>query len=576
LHGILHLWGLDAAEPENQVERDVTASSLGLCMGMLHLVQSLVEMEGSRRPSLWQVTRHAVCVDGTEPLLSGLSQAPLWGMAQVIAAEHPELNCVRIDIDPGAGCAGPLLDEILHGHREDRIALRGDARYSAKLTPFRNQGAGGRGEEAGNENLPPCPLPPPIIRPDSAYLISGGLGGTGLLMARRLAALGAGQIILFGRGGKPADGSPASEAIRQLERSGTRIVVLQADVSQRGDVEAVLNSIRASGMPLKGIIHAAGVFADRMLTDHEEALFKTVFAAKVTGAWNLHELTQDIPLDFFVLFSSATAFVCSAGLGNYVAANAFLDALAHYRRHMGLPGLSIDWGPWTGTGMAEAVDKRRAEKSLNQWAAGGLDTLAPETALSVFHRLLGATDPQVIAMPMDWKRFFGQLPPTARPDFFDRISHREAAPGPKGENFFAKLTAAPADQWRNLLSAHIRSLVADVLGLDSAAAIDIRQGFFQMGMDSLTSMELRNRLQKEFARPLSATLIFKFPTVESLADHLHSTLVDPARDSIVESREKTIGRTGGGKQKMDMTDPDALSEKEAEALLIETLEKLGY
>ncbi|MFH0729431.1 MAG: SDR family NAD(P)-dependent oxidoreductase [Pseudomonadota bacterium] len=578
LDSILHLWGLDAATPGNQAERDMTVTSLGLCTGMLHLVQSLVEMEGSRRPSLRQVTRHAVCVDGTAPLLSGLSQAPLWGMAQVIAAEHPELNCVRIDIDPGTGCVSALLDEILHGHREDRIALRGDARYSARLTPFGNQGAGGRGQETGNENPPPalCPPPAPIIRSDSAYLISGGLGGTGLQMARRLVALGAGQIILFGRGGKPAEGSPASEVIRQLERSGTRIVVLQADVSQRGDVAAVLNTIGASGMPLKGIIHAAGVFADRLLADHEEALFKTVFAAKVTGAWNLHELTRDIPLDFFVLFSSATSFVCSAGLGNYVAANAFLDALAHYRRRMGLPGLSIDWGPWTETGMAEAVGKRRAEKSLNQWAARGLDTLVPETALSVFQRLLGTTDPQVVAMPMDWQRFFGQFPHTVRPDFFDRIPHHEAAPGPKRENFYAQLTAAPADQWRNLLSTHIRSLVADVLGLDSPAAIDIRQGFFQMGMDSLTSMELRNRLQKEFSRPLSATLIFKFPTVESLADHLHSTLVDPARDSIVESRGKTIGMTGGGKQKMDMIDPDALSEKEAEALLIETLEKLGY
>ncbi|MFH0997754.1 MAG: SDR family NAD(P)-dependent oxidoreductase [Pseudomonadota bacterium] len=568
LHGIIHLWSLDLPEPGVHGNGDMGAISVPLCMGMLHLVQVLIDMDVS--PLLWQVTSHAVSADGTERLLSGLSQAPLWGMAQVIAAEHPELNCVRIDIDRGVGCVIPLLDEILHGNQEDRIAIRGNTRYSARLTPFSVDDF--------------ADLEPGVIRPDGAYLISGGMGGMGLQIAGRLVAQGAGEVILFGRGGKPADGSPASEAIRQLELAGAGIVVARADVSIKGDVEAVLNAIRASRMPLKGIFHAAGVFEDRLLADHEGAFFKTVFAAKVSGAWNLHELTKDIPLDFFVLFSSATSFVSSSGLGNYVAANAFLDALAHYRRSIGLPGLSIDWGPWTGTGMAEAVDKRRAKRSSVQWAAQGLDTLAPEKALSVFQQLLGSTDSQVVAMAMDWQRFFRQHADNARPAFFNRIPDREAGPCAKRENFYRKLKTAPEDQWPDLLSDHICFLVAGVLGLNSAAAVDIRQGFFQMGMDSLTSMELRNRLQKEFACTLSATLIFKYPTAASLAEYLLDAVVNPAigptPDPISENQSGTGETAGGGKAIAANSSLGAalseLTEKEAEALLLERLENLRY
>ncbi len=570
LHGIIHLWSLDSPEPGVCANSDVGATSVRLCTGMLHLVQALIDTDVSPPPLLWQVTSHAVSADGTERLLSGLSQAPLWGMAQVIAAEHPELNCVRIDIDRGAGCVNPLFDLILHGKSEDQIALRGKSHYFARLTPFKND------DFADFETRPLCS--------EGAYLISGGMGGTGLLIAGRLVAQGARQLVLFGRSGKPVEGSPASEAIRQLERAGASIVVARADVSIKSDVESVLNAILASRIPLKGIVHAAGVFEDRLLADHKGEFFNRVFAAKVSGAWNLHELTKDIPLDFFVLFSSSTSFVCSSGLGNYVAANAFLDALAHYRRSIGLPGLSISWGPWTGTGMADAVDKRHAKRSSGQWAAQGLDTLAPEKALAVFQQLLGSTDPQVAVMPMDWKRFFHRHAGNARPAFFDRIPDHEASPDAMRESFYRELKAAPGDQQLDLLSDHLRSMVAGVLGLDSAAAVDTRQGFFQMGMDSLTSMELRNRLQKEFACTLAVTLIFKYPTVESLAEYLHGAVVNPAvgpaSDPIAENRQgtrETAGEGEGNTAKRSLGAVlDELTEKEAEAILLERLEKLRY
>ena len=559
-HGIIHLWGLDSPEPAARADGDVGETSVRLCTGMLHLVQALIDGDGAPPPSLWLVTSHAVSADGTERLGSGLSQAPLWGMAQVIAAEHPEWNCVRVDIDRGAESVKPLFEEIIRGKQEDRIALRGNTRYSARLVPFRS------GDSADYAT--------PLLS-DGAYLIVGGMGGTGLRIAGHLVERGAGQVVLLGRSGKLAEGTPAAEAIRRLERTGARVVVARGDVSRKDDLEAVLKEIRASGMPLKGVVHAAGVFEDRLLADHEGEFFRRVFSAKVAGAWNLHELTKEIPLDFFILFSSATSFVCSSGLGNYAAANAFLDALAHYRRSIGLPGLSIGWGPWTGTGMAEVVGKKRDA----QWAAQGLETLAPAKALAIFQRLLGSTDPQAVAMPMDWQLFFRGYAGSARPPFFERIADREADSPSQQEDFGRRLKAAPGDQQRPLLQVHLGSLVAGVLGLNPAA-VDPHQGFFQMGMDSLTSMELRNRLQKEFACTLAATLIFKYPTVASLADHLLGVVVNTPGGP---APERTAGnrtmRTEAAKRSEGRTDIAALgrlTEKEAEALLLAELERLRY
>jgi len=601
--GIIHLWSLDSPEPGIHANSDVGETSVRLCTGMLHLVQALIlrhieDADFSPPPSLWQVTNHAVSADGSERLLSGLSQAPLWGMAQVIAAEHPELNCIRIDIDRGTDCVSSLFEEIIHGkpdgaswarvedrraeqsltprhsvlaaafHQEDRVALRGNARYLARLVPFGKQGA-----DKKDSN----------VHSDGAYLIVGGMGGTGLKIAGHLVAQGAGQVILLGRSGKPIDGSPASEAIRRLELAGASVVVARADISIKSDLEAVLNTVLTSRMPLKGVVHAAGVFEVGLLADYEREFFETFFAAKVVGAWNLHELTKDIPLDFFVMFSSATSFVCSSGLGNYVAANAFLDALAHYRRSIGLPGLSIDWGIWMGTGMAETVDKRRAMKSSGQVVLQGFNALAPEKALSVFQLMIGSTEPQVVAMLMDWRLFFGQYADNARPAFFDLIPDFETSPHTKQENFYQKLKTAPEDQWRDLLREHIRSLIADVLGLNSEA-VDIHQGFFQLGMDSLTSMELRNRLQKELRRPVAATLIFKYPTVELLAEYLHGIVVNheigSAPVQIAENRRETSKTAVDCEGKTAAISLDAalgdLTEEEAEALLLEKLERLRY
>ncbi|MBM4313692.1 MAG: SDR family NAD(P)-dependent oxidoreductase [Deltaproteobacteria bacterium] len=556
LHRVVHLWGLDTPEPGGAPGGDAGSVALNLCTGLLHLVQALTEREGAR-PSLTVVTRHAVRTDG-ERAGSELAQAPLWGLAQVISAEHPELNCRRIDMEGGAEEAELLSEEILRPGREEQIALRHDGRYAARLVPW------GRGADKDSAA--------PRIRPDSSYLITGGLGGTGLEIAGLLAKRGAGQVVLLGRSGRPAAGTAAAEALRCLENTGAKIMVLQADVAQKGEIQGVLSAIRESGMPLAGVVHAAGVFEDRLLAGHAADLFARVFSAKVQGAWNLHELTKEMPLDFFVLFSSVTSFLCSSGLGNYVAANAFLDALAHERRSIGLTGLSIGWGPWTGTGMAAAVGRTRRL----QWAARGLSTLAPGKALAVFERLLGYSGAQVAVMPMDWQLFFRSTDGGKRPAFFERIPDRRGRELPEGESFPATLRKAPTEHRRELLRTHLVSLVATVLGVNRAS-VDIRRGLFQMGMDSLTAMELRNRLQREFSCTLAATLIFRYPTVEALAEYLLGSVVDsgaapPAADARPEAAR--VGENGSGNG--EAASVDSLSDGEAEARLLKKLEALRY
>ena len=561
LHGIIYLWGLDAPEAGELTGGETELPALRLCTGLLHLVQTLVVSHFSP-PSLWLVTRNAVPADVTEVPPSGLFQAPLWGLAEVIASEHPEFNCIRIDIDKEADVAQHLLEEIIYGKREDQIALRNKTRYAARIVPI------GRSDAADFAS--------PVLSPDGTYLITGGIGGIGLQIAGWMVAEGARHLVLLSRSGNPAAESPAAKAIRELEQAGANIVMARADVSKKEEVEAILTVTANSKLPLKGVVHAAGVFEDRLLAEHEGEFFRRVFAAKVTGSWNLHELTKDMPLDFFILFSSATSVVCSSGLANYVAANAFLDALAHYRRAIGLRVLSIDWGPWTGTGMAGGISDRRK----TQWAVQGLDTLAQKSALAVFQKLLGADTPQVVVMRMDWPRFFRQFSENNRPAFFDLIPERAGSRKHEQESFSRKLKAARNDQRKDILRDHIRVIVARVLGLNSATAVDTHQGFFQMGMDSLTSMEMRNILQKELTCSLATTIAFKYPTVDSLVEYLHDEVVNPlfgsVHDLTTDECAQASDKTGKGENETEPVNLDELSEKEAEAVLLEKLEQLGY
>jgi acyl transferase domain-containing protein/acyl carrier protein/SAM-dependent methyltransferase len=372
----------------------------------------------------------------------------------------------------------------------------------------------------GKVVLVPRPLggavPAPVVRRDAAYLITGGLGALGLHIARGMVEAGARNLLLMGRG---APTERAAAAIGELEAAGARVSVVRGDISQREDVAAAL--ARANDMaPLRGIVHSAGVLADAVIADQTADRFAAVFAPKVLGALHLHELTAETPLDFFALFSSTAAVLGSPAQANYSAANALLDALALRRASEGLPGISINWGPWTDGGMISSLK----EQDRSRVSRSGLLSLTPEQGVTAFLSVLARKDAQVTVLPADWKRVGeaadGDVPPMLADLVRKPAAGRAAAAQSAGGGFAAELARMPAGRRRAAVQSHVREQVVQVLGIGSSTTLDVTQGLRDLGMDSLMAVELRNRLQRSVGRALPSTLAFDCPTVEALTAYL--------------------------------------------------------
>jgi acyl transferase domain-containing protein/protein-L-isoaspartate O-methyltransferase/acyl carrier protein len=554
LRGVIHLFSLDAPlADDTTLEELEDASTLG-CRSALYLLQALVAAKFPNATRLWLVTKSAQPVGDTASVLS-LAQSPLWGLGRVAAMEHPELWGGLLDLDrndPGFE-APSIFAEICEPDGEDQVAFRGRGRYVARLRHSQIQHARGA---------------PIRFHADATYLITGGLGGMGLKLARWLTERGARNLVLVARRSATSE---AQEVVRDLESLGARVVTAQADVSKEPDVARILSMIRTSMPPLCGIIHAAGIFDDRVLVRHEWDRFARVLAPKVSGGWNLHLHSRDLPLDFFVLFSSAASFLGPIGLGNYTAANSFLDALAYHRKSHGLPALSIDWGPWKRVGMAEAV----GEKRESQWSVGGFGTMHAEHAMDLMGQLMQEDLAQVGVLPVEWSKFMERFGSGQEPRLFSALA-REAKSRPGAERdqaqpeLIRRLEAAlPRDRWDTLVS-YIHDLSIKVLGFDKSYALDIRQGFFDIGMDSLTAVELKNYLQTSVGRSLPSTVVFDYPNIYGLADYIAREI-----PSLKVSRESQIPEAGRSQEaKVVPESRENLSEEELTALLAEKLKQI--
>jgi acyl transferase domain-containing protein/acyl carrier protein/predicted O-methyltransferase YrrM len=508
LRGIVYCWSLEAVEADALTVADLEIANQQGCGATLHLIQALVKAELSEPPSLWLVTQGAIPVriqaQNSKIENPSLAQSSLWGMGKVIALEYPELNCVRVDLDPQTKGteAQTLFEEIWSKSQEDQVALRDNARYVARLV---------------RSEIKPLKIDcdNSYFHDDSTYLITGGLGDLGLLVASFLVEKhGVKYLALVGR--RPVR-SEVNSQLMALEEAGAKVVILQADVSKIEQVAKVLADIEQSLPPLRGIIHAAGVLDDGVLSSQNWQRFENVLAPKVQGAWNLHTLTKEFPLDFFVLFSSASSLLGYQAQANHAAANTFLDALAYYRQAQGLAGLSINWGAWSEIG---AAAKRKAGERMEMQ---GIGTIAPHQGLQILEQLFSQSATQIGVVPINWSQFlltqWGSLP------FFNHFKQVKAQTVSKQEiNFVEQLKAMPAKEQRTHLITHVQSQVANVLG-SNASPIEAQQGFFDFGFDSLTSIELRNRLQKSLGCSLPSTVLFSHPTVEELVEYLASDVL---------------------------------------------------
>ncbi len=351
------------------------------------------------------------------------------------------------------------------------------------------------------------------IRDDSTYLITGGLGALGQKVAAWLVEQGAKNLVLMGRN-EPS--KAAQRSIQRLEQQQVRVQLMQGDVANSEDLTQVFSTLESSMPTLKGVFHTAGVLDDGILAKQSWARFESVMAPKVSGAWNLHRLTQDLPLDLFVCFSSVASILGSPGQGNYGAANAFMDGLAHYRRNLGLPGLSINWGPWGGAGMADELsDRDTARLSLS-----GITPIVPDQGIQVLEELLSSEASQVGAIQMDWAKFVQQLPKIGVPPFLELVAMPSSVAAPSPSAFLTQLEALPKADRHEFLSSYVRSQIAKVLGLQSPEQIELQQRFADLGMDSLMGMELKSRLQTGFNHTFPMTLAVDYPTVGALIEHL--------------------------------------------------------
>ncbi len=409
----------------------------------------------------------------------------------------------------------------------------------------------------------PAASAPVTLKPDATYLITGGLGGLGLKLAEWMVGQGARHLALVGRSGASA---AAQETVEALEQAGARVLVARADVADEAQVAEALRVLGQTMPPLRGVIHAAGILDDAILLRLGPEQFRSVMAPKVSGAWNVHTLTRDTTLDFFVLFSSVASVWGTTGQGNYAAANAFLDALAQHRVGLGLPAESVSWGAWAQVGLAAAQASRGAHL-----AQRGLGSIHPERGLKAFERVLRHRPTRVAVTPFDVREWCESYRSAAESGLFDELAaeeDRRATPTPGAARSGtgvreALLAAEPGRPRRSVLDAHVREQIARVLRV-SPSKVDPRAPLSAMGLDSLMTLELRNRLEASLRVSLSATLVWNYPTVEALVPYLAGKM-EVALEPVEPVAQRAGSETPGGPEF------DHLSRDEMEALLAREL-----
>jgi myxalamid-type polyketide synthase MxaB len=358
------------------------------------------------------------------------------------------------------------------------------------------------------------------VRGDASYLVTGGLGGLGLKVADYLVSAGARHLVLAGRQGASGE---AQAAIEEMRRRGASIEVVQSDVSSPDGAAAMIDACQRAA-PLRGVIHAAGVLREGLVGNQSVESFATVMAPKVRGGWELHRLTREVPLDFFVCFSSMASLTGSPGQANYAAANAFLDSLATMRRAEGLPAVSIQWGPWAEVGMAAGLE-----------FGAGIEKLSVDDGLVALRALLkpqrGARG-EIGVMKVRWDVFTKRWPSAEGLIYLSALmDHSRGGPPAPRDDFRKTLRSAPEAARRQLLVEHIHEAVRQVLGLSASFEIKDSQAWTDFGVDSLMMVEIKNRLERSFRITLPVELLLREVSIRSVADFALGKLADAVEET---------------------------------------------
>ncbi|HEY2001214.1 MAG TPA: SDR family NAD(P)-dependent oxidoreductase, partial [Acidobacteriaceae bacterium] len=396
----------------------------------------------------------------------------------------------------------------------------------------------------------------PLFLKDASYLITGGLGGIALKVAEWMAENGAGHLALVSR---RAVNEGAAQVIRRIEAAGSRVQVLRADITRQSELDLALSMLRETGQVLKGVVHTAAVVDNALIRDLTPEMFRSVMAPKIEGTWRLHEATLEERLDFFVLFSSISAIHAQPGVGNYAAANAFLDAFAHYRHASGLPATSINWGAWDEIGLARAAATSR---SIEDYVLQGLRKLSVEEGIRALGAAIRSNAIHVVAVPYDWKdlaEFYGadQAPPLYA-DFTSGTARAATTHSHRSEALGLLNDAESTERRNEIMEDYLQETLSLVLKL-AKRKIDRERPMGTMGLDSLMGLEFVRRLSKALEIAVPATVVFNYPTIRVLAPHLiHRLQLRPIED-LRQEEIKSASNTAFAALPVDLSEEAALA-----------------
>ena len=503
MRGVVNFWALDSptmgmtVDQLELAQRVVLGSTLSLLRAVVEPSQAL-----SATPRIWLVTRNVVSISPDDSP-SDPASAALWGFGRSAALEHPQIWGGLLDLGARTSSseeAASLLGEMLQGHGEDQVASRNGLRFAPRLVR--------------------APLPPNTrahLGGKGAYLITGGLGALGIETARWLVSRrGVTHLVLASRRGDldPNAGLVASE----LAALGAEVRIVSADITKESDVRRLFEQIAELPWELRGIFHCAGVLDDGILLQMSWEKLWRVMAPKVIGGWLLSELSRAYSLECFVVFSSILSLTGSAGQSNYSAANAFLDSLVARRRAQGLPALALNFGPWAESGLATVS----GEKGRQIWRARGTEYIPSTLGVEALDAAVGSDVSHAVITITKWPMFLEQF--AKAPSLYDEL-RKEAAPDVRAERLSLdratlrlRLKEATPAQRRDILTAFVLEQAMKTLGITNP--IDTERPLAELGLDSLMSVTLLNRLEVPLGVKMSAAKLIQGPSVRQLAEDL--------------------------------------------------------
>lgn len=467
----------------------------------MSVARALIAGSDSSNPvRLWCISENAYSGDSLN-----LAAYPLLGFAKGFALEAGELWGGIVDLSGDASTkAQVLLAELGSGAAEDVVKYAGGERSVLRLQVDR-----------------PSQSTLSRLNPDAAYLVTGGLGGLGIYLAEALALAGARHIVLMSRRGNleslPAE---ARERIAKLQDKDVDIRVANVDVADRAALQTLVDELAQAEHALQGVVHAAGVSGVVPVHEMQAEQWHAVTASKIQGGWNLHQVTANLKLDFFVVFSSIASVWGSGGMAHYAAANHFLDALVDYRVAKGLPASGFNWGPWGGAGMAAGEAAEEAERR-------GLRPFAPQSAIELLSKSWIGGKAHQVMVDVAWDRFREILEMRRPHPLFGALGRSlSTASGVTGEKsaFFKSLTPLdPADRAEKIVS-YMQTHLGRIVGKAEGELVDPEMPLMDLGIDSIMALEIKKQLEADTGQAMRATLIFDYPTINKIAEYFSVAL----------------------------------------------------